>query len=265
MRAQRRGKPTKGDQDDGLSEMDGNNLVPLIPLGQAGLSVTDVAAIGHHAPNRDLVLQVRDPASAIDLFFGVSSAVLRQNSPYFRVLLDPAKFHEGIGFDIEMRKLLDKYGSPKLIPLENLPRIKITDLGQVPTSSSLNAAVTMLLCILHDSFLKCKFPGVHCLSVVAIIADRFDASSILMNQFSRGHWRDRISHINPYESWGRRQEIQTRQLLLIGLLLKSETRKFKHHSANLVTRGSEQWNGEAIDRKDDDALWWHLPYNMEGE
>lgn len=106
------------------SDVAGSNVkqddsgVPLVPFGSSGQLMRDVVANG----DRDLVLQIQEPGTAVELYYMVSSAVLRQASSYFRVLLDPSKFNEGVHFDLELRALIEKHGKLQSILPEDLPR-----------------------------------------------------------------------------------------------------------------------------------------------
>lgn len=267
MHSRRKKRPTNQALKAATPGTRGDDLiVPLLQLGPEGPVARDVVIEGRG--ERDLVLQVQEYGTTTELYYLVSSAVLRQASSYFRVLLDPAKFSEGVDFDSQLKTLTEKHVDLGGIRPECLPRIKITDLGQLPSKTKVEAAVTTYLCILHDPNLSSKFPGLHCLAMVAIIADRFDTTGKVVNQLnrglSRGCWRDMLADINPYEMWGPKEESSTRQLLLIGLLLKTETQKFKQHSANLIIHGSERWNTDTACRRNIDALWWKLPNNLEG-
>lgn len=53
-------------------------------------------------------------------------------------------------------------------------------------------------------------------------------------------------------------------MLLTGLILKMEPRKYKGHTANLIIKGSERWKADTARKGNFDALWWYLPHGLEG-
>ena len=238
---------------------DGTHMIaPLIPYGRQQLR--NVAT----GTEKDLVLEVQERSSDAKLYYLVSSVVLRKASSYFRVLLDPAKFNEGINFDHALRALLDKHGDLKSVPVEDLPRISITDFGQIPPKSKIQDAVTSLLCILHQPEVPGGYPSLHCRAMVAVMADRYDCVGAVAHHVAQDYWPRRAFDIDVFDSWGVKEEVSTRQLLLLGVLLKTEIPKFKLHAANLIVRSSQRWKIDPRNKLDTEALWWNLPGNMEG-
>lgn len=238
--------------------------IPYVSCGPHGLIMRDIVTDKVSNGMRDLVLEVHKPGATAPHYYLVSSEVLRAASSYFRVLLDPAKFNEGASFDTALRALLEKHGSLRSISPENLPRIKITDLGQVPRKARLEEAMTLYLSILHKTDRFCSIPSLHPLAVMAIIADRFDTVAAVASYVMRIPSRDHILNSNVFDDWGMGQEVATRQILLIAILLKIEPKKFKGHTAKLVIKGSECWKIKTETKGDRDALWWNLPGNLEG-
>lgn len=153
-------------------------IIPLIYCGEHDLVIRDVVTQGA----RDLVLEIQESGANVEYLYLVSSAVLRNASPYFRVLLDPGKFSEGVSFDTKLQLLLENHGDLESVLPEDLPRIKIADFGQIPKKPKLQEAVTLLLCILHDPNRPYGMPSLHCLALISILAVRiFGAFSLLAN------------------------------------------------------------------------------------
>ena len=238
--------------------------MPYVPGGPQGLIIKDIVRDKAKNGARDLVLEVHQPGANVPHYYLVSSDVLRTASSYFRVLLDPNKFTEGASFDTALRALLDKHGSLQSISPENLPRIKITDLGQLPRKPKLNEAMTLYLSILHKTDRFCNVPSLHLLAMMAIIADRFDTVATIASYTIRVASREHLLNSGAFDDWGMGQEVATRQILLIATLLKIEPKKFKGHTANLIIKGSENWKNKTEKKWDRGALWWNLPGNLEG-
>ncbi|KAL8786257.1 MAG: hypothetical protein Q9195_008281 [Heterodermia aff. obscurata] len=238
--------------------------MPYLSDGPHGLIMRDIVTDKVANGMRDLVLEVHKPGANVPYYFLVSSEVLRAASSYFRVLLDPNKFNEGASFDAALRALLEKHGNLQAISPEDLPRIKITDFGQVPKKAKLGEAMTLYLSILHKTDRFCDIPNLHPLAVMAIIADRFDTVAAIASYVIGISSRDHLLNTSVFKDWGMGQEVATRQILLIAIILKIEPRKFKGHTANLIIKGSERWKVDTETTGDKGALWWNLPGNFEG-
>ena len=246
----------------GAREGDEDEVVlPIVACGKGNTPMRDLVTEG----SRDLVLEILEPGTHLEHLYLVSSAILREVSPYFRVLLDPEKFHEGISLDVKLNLLLKEHGDLRAIPPADLPRVRLTDFGPIPKKPKLMDAMTLFLWILHNPNRPYRMPGMHGLALMAIIADRFDTVGDIAGYIIRMQWREELFNWNPCGDWGMKQEVETRQLLLAALLLKFEPRKFKGHTANLIIRGSERWKTDKARKGDVDTLWWNLPYNLEGE
>lgn len=238
--------------------------MPYVSGGPQGFIIRDIVRDKVKNGARDLVLEVHQPGANVPHYYLVSSDVLRTASSYFRVLLDPNKFNEGASFDTASRALLEKHGSLQSISPENLPRIKITDFGQLPKKSKLDEVMTLYLSILHKTDRFCNIPSLYLLAVMAIMADRFDTVAAIASYAIRVAWREHLLNSSVFDDWGMGPEVATRQILLIAILLKIEPKKFKGHTANLIIKGSENWKNETEKKWDRGALWWNLPGNLEG-
>ena len=125
--------------------------------------------------------------------------------------------------------------------------------------------MTLFLSILHRTDRFCSNPSLHPLAVMAIIADRFDTVAAIASYVNnRIVGRENVLNSRVFNDWGMDQEVATRQILLIAMLLKVEPKKFKGHTANLIVKGSENWKAETEINGDRSALWWNLPGNLEG-
>ena len=235
-------------------------IVPIVACGKGNTPMRDLVLEG----DRDLVLEILEPDTHLEHLYLVSSAILRKVSPYFRVLLDPEKFHEGISFDVKLNLLLKEHGDLRAIAPADLPRVRLTEFAPIPKKSKLMDAMTLFLWILHNPDRPYRMPGMHGLALVAIIADRFDTVGDVAGYINRMHWREELFNWIPCGDWGMKQEVETRQLLLAALLLKIEPRKFRGHTANLISKGSEKWKTDRARKGNVDALWWNLPCNLEG-
>ena len=209
-------------------------------------------------PNGDLVLQIRDYGTGTDHEYRVSKIALQSASHYFSVLLDPSKFSEGIAVDRTLKAICGLDGA---IPFRALPRISLPDIGPVPQDVSTQPAVELFLRILHSEESPWPTPRASFVAVLAIIADRFAATTPIANYVIHRKWKSKLI---AQKGSNLPNEARVRQLLLIGLILRFPDWA-RQYSAMLIVQGSEKWtaqNKEVVGAK---ALWWSLPNGLEGE
>ena len=212
-------------------------------------------------PNGDLLLRLRHPAMGTDYIYRVSTTALRQASHYFNVLLDASKFSEGITVDKRLRAIRGKHGEREAIPSAELPKIFVSDIGQVPEGVSTDSVVVLFLRILHNENASWPTPRLSFVALLAIVADRFAATTPIANYVIQRNWKTKlfVQKGPPLLT-----ETRIRQQLLVGLILRFPdwVREF---SAGLIVQGSEKWGEPCEDSKENEALWWNLPNNLEGK
>jgi hypothetical protein len=230
-----------------------------------GLSPTTVVI----DPEGDIVLLVSDPAyPLLTAAYRVSTTRLSSSSPYFRTLLEPNKFAEGINLEAQFEQLAEKYGRPKDAPEAELPIIRLENIGRIGKIKEFRGLVTDFLRILHGLGPSHGISKSHHavplanLANLAIVADRFDAIDAL-KVYSRKHnvfvGTQRRKSVAVVETWN---EERCRMRLLVAVLLGHPP--WFQDSLQLILKGSSQWR-EASNDPTCQALWWDLPCGFEGE
>jgi hypothetical protein len=236
-------------------------IVPIM-TGEESISFeTDNAKKSTPAPidlTGDLVLEIRDEAENMSVQYLVSTAVLMKVSAYFRVLLDPTKFAEGIASNATHEKLKLQYGDAQDAPISELPVVQISDAGQFPPKVSNRAAVTSFLKICHNGRAGgrgMKFTMTD-MAYVAVVVDRFDATAPVRAYLSVKS----IKHCA--------EEMFHRKRLFIGFLL-GITEWVLSSSRVLIMQCSPEWTQTAetasVPGDEYQEPWFHLPEGIEGE
>ncbi|TLD05680.1 hypothetical protein E2P81_ATG10287 [Venturia nashicola] len=190
----------------------------------------------------DLVLQIEHANASLEITlhsFRVSISALKAKSKYFERLLEAGRFGEGQQIATQHETLLKKFEKLALAPAEELPVIRIEDLGRISAVKSIRPLLTDFLLILHGQDTQAT-PPVSNLANLAIVADRFDALNAIRLHFQR-------------------KKERVRQRLLVGLMLDYAPWVDKY-SVRLITKG---WVGQECELED--PLWWDLPNRIEEE
>ena len=223
------------------------------------------------ATQGDVLLEVKDSRTGLDQRYRCSRAVLRSNSEYFNVLLDPIKFSEGIAIEAEIQKLVKQYTDYASIPVSKLPTVAVSDVGQLPKACrSASTVIRLFFRILHDPATPWPISRLHAINLVAllaIVADRLAAirpirAYLRSQKFETTLLRDRRT------CTAHQLEIDNRQRLLAGVIFGFPA-WVRECSAALILAGPKRQvttNLESGDDEeaDDDALWWRLPNGVEG-
>ncbi|OAX80099.1 hypothetical protein ACJ72_05574 [Emergomyces africanus] len=223
---------------------------------------------------------------------GVSSAALKESSPYFRVILDPDKFREGREL-LEKRNQLDsKYGGGEVSLIDaaiftELPRISV----ELPPLAGLFDKADLIetfLKVLHFGKTGSQNPhhtqeildhlATKSISFVAnliILSDRFGGLQTLIQTLNMSPLSGASRSVGQtlmlkaqrrLQTSGIEDEERTRQAIYFALSLgyNDGIVTFTHR---LIIDGSKEWTyghrdgWVGIDR----PLWWHLPYGIEEE
>ena len=228
-----------------------------------GFITNNIVTVLNHG---DLVLQIEEGSSSKAVYYRVSSTVLRKVSGYFNVLLDPAKFSEGIQTSMTAAQLEEDYPDISLVPTSSLPKISVADVGRFPTGTSNKSILSHFFRILHDphySSLNVATPLV--VALLAIVADRFDAV-VPIATFVRANKKAMKAILKNRDeiSDGKVTEEVIRQNILSGLLLHIDDLVL-HWSARLIVEGSSQWHVEDEHDSKLELQWWNLPDAIESE
>lgn len=216
-------------------------------------SIMEIAAHG------DLVLRIQHGKSKDAHSFRVSSPILKTNSRYFERLLQPGRFGEAVNIETKHKSLRERYGNTAEAPSNELPVLDIADAGRISsTVKSVDALMADFLYILHGKDTQ-TFPPVVNLGNLAIVADRFDALSVVKTYVRRKKLIRAIDGKTTPKADNALSEEKVRQRLLAATFLDYPTWVAKY-SARMVIKG---WVGREAETSD--ALWWDLPSRFEEE
>lgn len=218
----------------------------------------------------DVCLKILDQEAGVEHRYRCSRETLRSASAYFDVLLDPVKFSEGIAIEAEIQELYRLHG--EVIPSVKLPTVAIADIGELPaTGVSASSLLKLFLSILHNPatpWLATRSQSVNLLALLAIVADRFSASTSIA-AYLRKQKLDVTLLKDKKSMSGDRLELENRQRLLAGIVF-GFSQWVLLYSAALIVEGSKRWastqaeSGDEEDKGDDGARWWRLPGGIEG-
>ncbi|MCJ1295564.1 hypothetical protein MMC34_007127 [Xylographa carneopallida] len=221
----------------------------------------------------DLLIKIDGQPGEPSFYYRVSSIVLQKASPYFDRLLDPKKFSEGVAFGAQIEKLKESYPDITTVPAAALPMIQVSDVGQIPARYPSKNVVTHFFDILHDtnSFWIMTGSLPNHIALLAILADRFDATKPVLDYINDQGWTHahKETKENKKESSlssVRSKEILWRQRMFAGVILGVQDWVMSY-SRLLIDAGSERWKvaSDTELKIDDEAPWWYLPRGLEEE
>lgn len=217
---------------------------------------TEIAVISHFG---DIVLDVTKEGINERVLAKVDTSRLKSKSRFFQTLLDPVGFAEGRSVFEQQKRLQNTYTNAKDIPDEDLPRVKLTDIGQTSALKSIRPLVVDFLLIVHgyDVLRAVKQPPPVNIANLTVLADRFDCVE------SVKAWATSKANVMPkiHVSLPVYDEEVYRQRLITCLFLGNESRLLAY-SSHLILHGSEMWSSSAS--AGNRALWWDLPLGIEG-
>jgi hypothetical protein len=213
------------------------------------------------APTGDIVLDVCDETREQTHSYRVSTVQLTQASPYFASLLDPNKFGEGAQVAETLALLKKRYGDIEDAPIEELPRVVISDIGRISRVNTMKNLVFDFLSALHGLDLSTPSPPISNLANLTVVADRFDALPLLSHYVHRKRFLRTIDAKARGKTFALSEE-RVRQKLLIGLLLDHPD-WVSVYSKRLIIGGSVRWRDDISDEVEP-ALWWDIPRGIEG-
>jgi hypothetical protein len=220
------------------------------------------------APAGHLLLEAIDEKRNHTFTYRIDIDQVRNASAYFEKLLDPKKFGEGATVAKQLVALKEKHGTISNVPVDDLPRVKVSDVGRTSKVSSIKLLIRDFLCVLHGQGIAAgsTSPGTSVVPLanianLAVVADRFDALPYTTAYIRRKHMLETIDARSkvkatkvPEERW--------RQRLLVGLLFDHASWVMSASQA-LIIIGSVRWKQDAT-TNDDLPLWWDLPQGLEG-
>jgi hypothetical protein len=226
--------------------------------------ITVVAAEG------TLLLEAVDEKRNHTFTYRIDATQVQKASAYFERLLHPNKFGEGATVAYQLAKLKEKYGNIADASVEELPRVKVSDVGRTSKVSSIKLLLRDFLGLLHGhdiaavsgvSPVASAMPLAN-VANLAVVADRFDALPHTAAYVRRKRILETIDARNKTKATKVPEE-RLRQRLLVGMLFDHAPWVMTASQA-LIISGSVRWNQDA--KPDDDLpLWWDLPRGLEGK
>ena len=234
------------------------------PFSEADPSTVSICNKG------DILIHIGDSHARADHYYRCSREVLRRTSEYFNVLLDPVKFSEGITIEARIQDLTRQYNDTATIPASELPKVVVSDVGDIPKGCNSSGTVIRLFFeILHDPstlWPVLRAQSVNLIALLSIVADRFDCLNITAEYLRRQGLENFLK--GRKSATAHKTELDNRQMLLAGLLFgfPEWVRQF---SAALIIDGTKRaitslHSSEDEERERDEALWWRLPGGIEG-
>ena len=215
----------------------------------------------------DILIHISDPNAQADHHYRCSREVLRRTSEYFNVLLDPVKFSEGIAVEERIQELTRQYNDTATIPASELPKVVVSDVGDIPKGCNSSGIVIRLFFeILHDPSTTWPVPraqSINLIALLSIIADRFDCLNVTAEYLRRQGLETALRA--KKSATAHKTELDNRQRLLAGSLLGFPD-WVRQCSAALIIDGTKKpaITSEDDEREGDEALWWRLPGGIEG-
>jgi hypothetical protein len=192
--------------------------------------------------------------------FRANTATLKAKSAYFTNLLS-ARFDEGCRIEKDHASLREKHGSISAAPPEELPVIRIEDLGRLSEVKSIAALCNDFFNFLHGINLpQDPPPPVANLANLTIVADRFDALAALKACVQKRKILRAIDRKTTSRAEIALTEEKVRQRMLIATLL-DDSQWLERYSTRMISNG---WVGEG-NTAETSALWWDLPMRLEEE
>lgn len=219
----------------------------------------------------DIVLHIQAEDRDETVLMRVDGRLLSNLSPYFAQLLS-TRFEEGTVVAARHAQLLQTHASLAEVPSDDLPKVKITDIGSTSRLKSPRQLLVDLMLLLHGRDMASARPPLVNLANLVVVADRFLVADVLARTVT-------MKLLLGERRYGAADEETTRQKLMIGLLLRNEAWTLRH-SAKLLLDGSVLWPDDDNDDGDDDddpdlappspttpprALWWSLPNSIDSE
>ena len=236
------------------------------PLSDADQSTVSICNKG------DILIHIGYSHAQADHYYRCSREVLRRISEYFNVLLDPVKFSEGIAVEARIQDLTRQYNDTATIPASELPKVVVSDVGDIPKGyNSSGTVIRLFFEILHDPSTPWPVPraqSVNLIALLSIIADRFDCLNTTAEYLRRQGLETTLLKARK-SATAHNTELDNRQRLLAGSLF-GFPEWVRQCSAALIIDGTRKqaMNGlhssEDEERERDEALWWRLPGGIEG-
>lgn len=209
----------------------------------------------------DVIQKVRaskSPIPSARVFYRVRLETLKKVSKYFTHLLASDVFGEGRAIKDAFTKLAQSNLKPSEIEAENLPRIKIVDEDDAARTMGREHVFRDMLRIIHGAEHLTKPVTMTYLSVLVIMADRFDCLAPVQ-RYVTGTFANFKYPLTVDKS----TEETLRQKILI-FYNTNQAVRLASATKELVLRGSSRW--VAFEENPSfTTVWWDLPDGLESK
>lgn len=189
--------------------------------------------------------------------FRVRLETLKKHSKYFAHLLGSDIFGEGRAIKDTFSKLAELKLKPHEVEADLLPRIKIVDEDDATKTIGRENVFRDMLRIIHGAEHLTKPISITYLSVLVIMADRFDC----LGPISR-YVTGPFAKFKYPQTLDKTAEDILRQKILI-FYHTNQALQFAAATKELILRGSFNWSS-SDDNSGFSTAWWDLPDGLEG-
>lgn len=198
----------------------------------------------------------RTPIPSTRVFYRVRLETLKKVSKYFTHLLGSDVFGEGRAITDAFTKLAESNLKPSKIEAERLPRIKIVDEDDATRTMGREHVFRDMLRIIHGAEHLTKPITMTYLSVLVILADRFDCLAPVQRYVT-----GTFSNFKYPLTVDKSTEETLRQKILIFYHMNQAVR-LASATKELILRGSSRWVGYE-ESPSFTTAWWDLPDGLE--
>ena len=201
-------------------------------------------------------LKVKTPSSP-RIFYRVRLETLKKHSNYFAHLLGSDVFGEGRAVADTFSKLARSSLKPSEVDADLLPRIKIVDEDDATKTLGREIVFRDMLRIIHGADHLTRPISITYLSVLVVMADRFDCLGPIARYVTTV-----FSKFRYPQTLDQSVEEILRQKILIFYQTK-QAPQLAAATRELIMRGSSRWS-PSDDYLGLSTAWWDLPDGLEG-
>jgi hypothetical protein len=253
--------PTSGGEASIYIDDTDYKLVEIRATGDVILDVTfeNTYACTKSVPS-DAIHKLRASKAAITsvrLFYRARLETLKKHSKYFGHLLGSDVFGEGLRIKEAFSELAQSGLKPSEIEPAFLPRIKIVDEDDATRAMGRELVFRDMLQIIHGAEHLTKPISMNYLSILVIMADRFDCAAPVTRYVTGifGGFRYPQTLDNSAE------EVLRQKILIF--YRTNQAARLAAATKELILRGSSRW--AAYDENPSfSTAWWDLPDGLEG-
>lgn len=194
---------------------------------------------------------------SVRVIYRVRLETLKKQSQYFTHLLGSDVFGEGRAIKDIFSSLNDSNLKPSEVEPSRLPRIKILDEDDATRTMGREVVFRDMLRIIHGAEHLTKPVNIHYLSILVVMADRFDCSTPI-TRYVTGTF---ASFKYPQTLDNSVEEVLRQKILLF--YRTNQATRLAAATKELILRGSSRWvTCDEIPAFS--TAWWDLPDGLEG-